>query len=269
MKVIFAASDALCHWVDVSLPRLEDDQKLVDRGLLVSDKYAVSWQCYLVPHGCWGVERCAHPLEHGKHGADLVFIGAYSRYVIICPNVTVREPEMIEYEFKTRVMAEIGQMMTTLGGDDELVEHCASTIERLDCRHDWYQYTAPNMRQRFLEVKSALKAFYKTHVSGQMTEEQSYEMGLLLNTRTIQAHTLTTDETVDTFVPVERILRDWLIRFGDGAHALVRDNQEGDMVRILRKPNASFHFLTAKIKNLRATKITPVEVYRRRKQIIL
>lgn len=267
MKVIFAASDALSRWVDIDLPHLRDDEKRFDKGLLVSDKNAVSWQCYLVPHGCVKAQQCDNPLEHGQLGADLIFIGAYSRYVIICPNIALHEPEEIEHEFISRLMAEIAQLMVTLGGEETLIEHCADTLNRLDVRYDWFQYSAPNMQARFLEAKKALKAFYAQHDSGQLTDELAYEIDLSLNTKMTRAQILTTSDKVDTFVPVERILGDWLIRFGDGAHALVREHEAGEMLRIINDSKANASFLTTKIKNLRASKVAPVDVYMRRKQI--
>lgn len=269
MKVIFATSEALCHWLDVPLPGLTDDQKRVDKGLLVSDKTAVSWQAYLVPHGCLGVDKCLKPSQHGTQGADLIFIGAYSRYVIICPNITTKEPEEIEHEFKSRLTAEMAQLMINLGGTVELVERCSDTIEHLHVRYDWFCYTAPNMKARFEEAKTALKHFYNDHASGELSDEMAYELGLVLNTRSTEAQILTTDDTLDKFVPMERILGDWLIRFGDGAHALVRDSEAGEVVRKLNDAHGSTGFLTAKIKNLRASKVAPADVYRRRKEITL
>lgn len=266
MKVIFATSDALCHWLDVPLPKLKDDQKRADKGLLVSDRTAVSWQCYLVPHCCLGVDKCSKTKEHGAHGADLIFIGAYSRYVIICPNVTTKAPEDIEHEFKTRLSAEMAQLMINLGGTVDLVERCLDTIENMHVRYDWFCYTAPNMKSRFEDAKSLLKQFYGEHESGDLSDEMAYELGLILNSLPTEAQILTTDEILDTFVPIERILNDWLIRFGDGAHALVKDSEAGEVVRKLNNANSTV-FLTAKIKNLRESKIAPVDVYRRRKEI--
>lgn len=267
MKVIFAASDALSLWLDVELPCLECDHKRVDKGLLVSDKSAVSWQSYLVPHSCVGAEQCLNPNEHGKYGADLIFIAAYSRYVIICPNITLHAPEEIQYEFKSRLTAEVAQLMINLGGSVDLVERCANTIEKMDIHFDWYRYTAPNMRERFLEAKAVLEAFYSEHTSGQLSDELAYAMGLALNTHPTRAQILTFDDAVDTFVPVERILGDWLIRFGDGAHALVKEENAGEIVRILNNSARDTNFLTTKIKNLRASKISPIHPYMRRRQI--
>lgn len=267
MKVIFAASDALTHWLDVPLPRLNDEHKRLDKGLLVSDKTAVSWQVYLVPHGCVGAKECLKPLEHGQKGADLIFIGAYSRYTVICPNIQSRAPEDIEHEFKSRLTAEVAQLMVTLGGSAELVEHCAATIENMGVYCDWHQYAAPNIQPCFLRAKAALEAFYGVHASGRLNDETAYEMGLSLNTLPTSAQILTADETVETFIPVERLLGDWLIRFGDGAHALVREHQKGEMLRILNQSEVKTAFLSTKIQNLRATKVAPVDVYRRRKAL--
>lgn len=84
-NTIFSASNALCKWLKLALPRLPSlDGQQVGVQTLVTDAETVSWQCHVMFTDSW------------RERATVIVVEAHSRFVLLLPFDAVPSPAELE-----------------------------------------------------------------------------------------------------------------------------------------------------------------------------
>ncbi len=207
MELLISATNALNKWMKLDLPRIpSQDGKRIGTQTLHSDANSLAWQCHVLTN------------SHDSHRGTVIAVEAYSRYVIIMPNLQPLSKDEFAEELLTRFGNEvIHHMLAAEAISEEQVPEVMAQYMSTPKVFSWVRNTDLSVNGHVGDAEKWVRQSTERSNVSNYSKENAISLGIHIN-QMKKCVTLPNKKRVK-FYPVSRIVDDGLFRFAKGLSA--------------------------------------------------
>ena len=206
MDIVLSGNTAFCKWLGLDLPRIQSTE---GKGLgvqkLTTGLARVCWQCHAIK--CKGTDANVR---------NVILVEAYSRYVIILPNMK----PVSQFDFEDALLQRWGNELM-----GQLLEHHVITeaeaaimvleFQKTEFKFHWVQNTDMSVNGHVSDAEMWLRADEDRYMYKGMTEDEAFSLGMHINQMKKKVSVSQRPKRYERFFPIERFLNDFMLRFSN------------------------------------------------------